>query len=178
MDELVQLEEDLNLNSEDEIPELDDLVKKLNVIRPEWPWKEEINPDELETNPPLRNINEEGIYNRAILIIGERSPFTQGLETELKSLSEIQSDMYESTALGQWISGNISENENKDNLPLLEVLPLNSEQRLAIQNSLDNSLTIITGPPGTGKSQVVTNLLINAAWQGKKYYLQVKIIKQ
>lgn len=168
MDELVQLEEDLNLNSEDEIPELDDLVKKLNVIRPEWPWKEEINPDELETNPPLRNINEEGIYNRAILIIGERSPFTQGLETELKSLSEIQSDMYESTALGQWISGNILKNENKDNLPLLEVLPLNSEQRQAIQNSLDNSLTIITGPPGTGKSQVVTNLLINAAWQGKK----------
>ncbi len=168
MDELVQLKEDLNLNSEDEIPELDDLVKKLNVIRPEWPWKEEINPDELKTNPPLRNINEEGIYNRAILITGERSHFTQGLETELKSLSEIQPDMYESTALGQWISGNISENENKDNLPLIEVLPLNSEQRQAIQNSLDNSLTIITGPPGTGKSQVVTNLLINAAWQGKK----------
>jgi len=168
MDELVQLEENLNLNSEDEIPELDDLVKKLNTIRPEWPWKENINPDELETKPSLRNINEEGIYNRAILIIGERSPFTQGLEAELKSLSEIQSDMYENTALGQWISGNISKTENKNNLPLLEVLSLNSEQRQAIQNSLDNSLTIITGPPGTGKSQVVTNLLINAAYLGKK----------
>jgi len=168
MDELVQLEEELNLNSEDEMPELDDLVKKLNTIRPEWPWKEEINPDELKTNPSLRSINEEGIYNRAILIIGERSPFTQGIETELKSLSEIQPDIYESTALGQWVSGNISKRESEENSPLLEVLPLNSEQRQAIQNSLENSLTIITGPPGTGKSQVVTNLLINAAWQGKK----------
>lgn len=168
MDELVQLEEELNLNSEDELPELDDLVQKLNSIRPEWPWKEPINPDELQTKTSLRNTQEEGIYNRAILIIGERSPFTQGLESELKSLSEIQPDIYKDTALGQWISGDIHRKEKEENIPLLEVLPLNSEQRQAIQNSLENSLTIITGPPGTGKSQVVTNLLINAAWQGKK----------
>ncbi len=168
MDELVQLEEELNLNSEDELPELDDLVQKLNKIRPEWPWKESIIPDELQTTPELRNLQEEGIYNRAVLIISERSPFTQGLETELKSLSEIQPDTYENTALGQWISGNIHKKEKEESVPLLEVLPLNSEQRQAIQNSLENSLTIITGPPGTGKSQVVTNLLINAAWQGKK----------
>lgn len=168
MDELVQLEEELNLNSEDEMPELDDLIKKLYAIRREWPWKEEINPDDLNTNPPLRSISVDGIYNRAILIIGERSPFTQGLESELKALSEVSPDLYERTALGQWLSGNFSKNVHSENLPLLEVLSLNSEQRQAIQNSLANPLTIITGPPGTGKSQVVTNLLINAAWQGKK----------
>jgi very-short-patch-repair endonuclease len=28
--------------------------------------------------------------------------------------------------------------------------------------------TVVTGPPGTGKSQVVTNLLVNAAWRGMK----------
>ena len=44
---------------------------------------------------------------------------------------------------------------------------MNTEQRQAIQRSLTEPLTIITGPPGTGKSQVVTNLLINAAWQKK-----------
>ena len=168
MDELVQLEEELNLNSEDELPELDDLVRKLNSIRPEWPWKESITPDELPTTPTLRNVQEEGIYNRAVLIIGERSPFTQGLESELKSLSEIQPDVYENTSLGQWIKGSVFKREREENTPLLEVLPLNSEQRQAIQNSLENSLTIITGPPGTGKSQVVTNILINAAWRGKK----------
>lgn len=168
MDELVQLEEELNLNSEDELPELDDLVQKLNSIRPEWPWKESIIPDELPTTPALRHIQKEGIYNRAVLIIGERSPFTRGLESELKSLSELQVSEYEDTALGQWIKGEVSEKEKEENPPLLEVLPLNSEQRQSIQHSLENSLTIITGPPGTGKSQVVTNLLINAAWQGKK----------
>lgn len=168
MDELVQLEDELSLNSEDEIPELDDLVQKLKNIRPEWPWKEEIVPDELRLDPPLKAITEEGIYNRAVLIVGERSPFTQGLESELKSLSKIQTSEYEKTALGQWVKGEITKNQEETTLPLLEVLPLNSEQRQAIQHSLKNSLTIITGPPGTGKSQVVTNLLINAAWQGKK----------
>lgn len=168
MDELVQLEEELNLSSEDELPELDDLVHKLHSIRPEWPWKEPIVPDNLPNSPALRHTQEEGIYNRAVLIIGERSPFTQGLESELKSLSELQPEIYENTALGQWVKGDVSRKEKERNVPLLEVLPLNSEQRQAIQNSLENSLTIITGPPGTGKSQVVTNLLINAAWQGKK----------
>src|SRR5262249_48810893 len=28
--------------------------------------------------------------------------------------------------------------------------------------------TVITGPPGTGKSQVVTAILVNAAWRGLK----------
>lgn len=80
----------------------------------------------------------------------------------------MQTDVYKHTALGQWIRGDINKKRSVESLPLLEVLPLNSEQRQAIQHSLENSLTIITGPPGTGKSQVVTNLLINAAWQGKK----------
>jgi Superfamily I DNA and RNA helicases and helicase subunits len=32
----------------------------------------------------------------------------------------------------------------------------------------------VTGPPGTGKSQVVTNLLVNAAWHGKKVLFSSK----
>jgi len=36
-----------------------------------------------------------------------------------------------------------------------------------VRQSLSNPLTVITGPPGTGKSQVVTSILVNAARQGK-----------
>ena len=49
---------------------------------------------------------------------------------------------------------------------LLEVLPLNTEQSIAIETSLSQNHTVITGPPGTGKSQVVTNLIVNLAWKG------------
>ena len=49
--------------------------------------------------------------------------------------------------------------------PILEVLPLNTEQRQAVVQGLSAPLTVVTGPPGTGKSQVVTSLLANMAWQ-------------
>ena len=168
MEELVQLENELGLTSDKDIPEIDDLAKRLESIRPEYPWKEKINPHSLSNAKSLKDIKDEGIYNKAVLIIGERSPYTQGLESELKTLSELSAKDYANTALGQWVNENISKNDLNDNQPLLEVLPLNSEQRQAIQQSLGNNLTIITGPPGTGKSQVVTNLLINTAWRGKK----------
>jgi superfamily I DNA/RNA helicase len=47
-------------------------------------------------------------------------------------------------------------------------MPLNLEQREAVQSALAAPITVITGPPGTGKSQVVSDILINAAWQGKR----------
>ena len=52
--------------------------------------------------------------------------------------------------------------------PIIETLPMNSEQREAVNISLNNPLAVITGPPGTGKSQVISNLIINAAHKGKR----------
>lgn len=170
MDELVQLEEELGLSDGKCIPEIDELALRLRNIRPEWPWEEDIDPDNLCSQSSLRIKTKEGIYNRGVVLIAERSPFTQGLESELKSLANLPLSNYENTALGQWLGGQVIKKdvEMDSKLPLLEVLSLNSEQRLAVHHSLTDPLTIVTGPPGTGKSQVVTDLLINAAWQGKK----------
>ena len=35
-----------------------------------------------------------------------------------------------------------------------------------MRQALTEPLIVITGPPGTGKSQVVTAVLVNAAWRG------------
>lgn len=109
-----------------------------------------------------------GIYNRAIVILGKRSPYTQGLEYELKNLSEAAEPALAATALGNWLSGKFGKTEASNSQPLIEVLPMNSEQRAAVESALVSPHTVVTGPPGTGKSQVVTNLLINAAWRGMK----------
>lgn len=45
---------------------------------------------------------------------------------------------------------------------------MNSEQRAAVRAAMPAPHTVVTGQPGTGKSQGVTNLLINAAWRGMK----------
>lgn len=167
LDQVSQLEEGLHINSGDKILKLGDIVEKLKRARSAWAWKEPLSPEQLSSLPPIKEIKKEGIYNKAVYVIGKSTPFTMGLKRELGSLSTKEVEEYEHTILGRWIKGELSQKLETKTQPLLEVLPINSEQRQAIQSSLENSLTVITGPPGTGKSQVVTNLLINAAYQGK-----------
>lgn len=168
LEELLQLERELGLTDVGELPELDEIARRLEAIRPEWSWKESINPDKLLISPCIADLNEEGIYNRAVLVVAERSPFTQGLEAELKQLSRITPSQMQNTVLGQWLESSSTQANPSETSPIIEVLPLNSEQRQAIKQAMTAPLTIITGPPGTGKSQVVTDLLINAAWYGKR----------
>jgi len=168
-DEAIQLSEELGLASEEgDLPEIDELFMKLQASRPNWDWAEDVNPYELSQGPPLANIQEQGIYNRAVLVIGERSRYTQGLENELSKLETTNESACLDTALGAWLKGRVIDDSPSQNSTILEILPLNSEQREAVIQGLSKKLTVITGPPGTGKSQVVSSLLMNAAWQGKK----------
>lgn len=168
MEEAIQLAEELGLaNAADDQPDLDELLIRLREIRADWDWQEPINLSELSRGVPLSNLKTPGIYNRAILIAAERSPYTKGLESELGTLQSTEEGKYLNSSLGTWLSSKTLESNTPDEKPLIEVLPLNSEQRQAVRQAMSNQLTVITGPPGTGKSQVVTSILINAAWQGK-----------
>src|SRR5215831_10076255 len=71
-----------------------------------------------------------------------------------------------SSALGLWLRGESLEAPPAEERPILEVVPLNNEQRQAVVQGLQRPLTVVTGPPGTGKSQVVTSIVANVAWQG------------
>jgi very-short-patch-repair endonuclease len=100
----------------------------------------------------------------------EGQSYTKGLEFELRSLQSIPERSYRSTALGTWVHSGDGGNEAMGESALsltLDIVPLNAEQRLAVRQGLSNPLTVITGPPGTGKSQVVTSLVVNAARQGQ-----------
>lgn len=161
------LEDELGLSGRlDELPELDELFERLVAIRPDWDWKEEIRPDACSDSCPLSEMTEQGIFNRAIIIPGKRSPYTRGLESELKTLAHIDESKLPSTALGHWLSGQFDSMPRSNDEPLIEVLPMNTEQRAAVTSALSSGHTVVTGPPGTGKSQVVTNILMNAAWRG------------
>jgi very-short-patch-repair endonuclease len=168
VEEVIQLSVELGLASATaELPDLEEISLRLKAIRPEWDWKEEPVPTNLSSDPSLAQLSSPGIYNRAVLVVAERSPYTKGLETELAKLQSVPETDYLDTALGAWLSGQLIEAQAHDQQPILEILPLNSEQRQAVTQGMHNALTVITGPPGTGKSQVVTSLLVNAAWQGK-----------
>jgi len=169
IEESIQIFEELGLNENEEEPDIDDFFQRIQIIRPDWVWKEDINPHELSNKINLKELSQEGIYNKAVLINGERSPYTHGLENELNKLAKLNEKQYEDTSLGYLVNSKYKkENLKEIDRDLIEVVPLNSEQRNAVTNSLHNPLTVITGPPGTGKSQVVSSILINAAWRGKK----------
>lgn len=166
--EMIKLEEELGLNNPDAEYDITDLVYRLYNIR-QWNWREEMNPDSF--NPTTMSaIQEDGIYNKPILLRTDSTPYTQGLEYELLELSRLSEEQYRDTALYDWVHNNYEERIVSDvsNGNLLEVLPLNTEQNESIKTALSQKHTVITGPPGTGKSQVVTDLIVNLAWKGKK----------
>lgn len=169
IEEAARLDEELGLNNTlEDRPEVDELIERLVNIRPDWDWQEAIQSESCSSDVPLSEINKTGIYNRAIIVPGRRSPYTQGLESELKKLGETKESALVNTVLGHWLSGVEGPAPAANDQPLIEVLPMNSEQRAAVNSALVAQHTVVTGPPGTGKSQVVINLLINAAWRGMK----------
>jgi very-short-patch-repair endonuclease len=174
IDEAIQLVEELGLaNPEDEAPPWDEIILRLQRQRPDWEWREDLDPWSLSREPGMSQLTQPGIYNRALLFAGARSPFTWGLETELRKLMASEPATHD-TALGPWLRGEIAEAPLVEDRPLIEILPLNAEQRQAVIQGLTAPLTIVTGPPGTGKSQVVASLLANMAWQGRSVLLTSK----
>ncbi len=85
------------------------------------------------------------------------STYTRGLEQELAKLENSSANRIWSLILDR-----NDEPAEADNQEILEVTPLNDEQRSAIKSAFVNPLTVVTGPPGTGKSQIVINIIANS----------------
>jgi very-short-patch-repair endonuclease len=166
MDEAIHLSEELGLaNADDDLPPWDEIILRLPRCRPDWKWREALDPYALSAEVPPAELHVPGIYNQAVLFAGTRSPFTYGLEIELRKLMQLDDDAVRDTALGAWLRSENITAPLPEERPILEVLPLNTEQRQAVMQGLAAPLTVVTGPPGTGKSQVVTSLVTNMAFQ-------------
>jgi very-short-patch-repair endonuclease len=168
LDDVIALSDELGLSGREEPPALEDIALRLQDIRPDWPWIDSPVLGNRKQEPALSSVTAAGIYNYAVVALGERPNYTQGLETELKELSGVPEEILRSTALGQWIAGTVNAIPKDTDTSLIELIKLNTEQRAAVRSALNAPLTVITGPPGTGKSQVVTALLANCAWQGQQ----------
>ncbi|MBN2602659.1 MAG: AAA family ATPase [Candidatus Thermoplasmatota archaeon] len=108
------------------------------------------------------------ILNKTILYTGERTGITRNLIRELRRLKQLPYGEVIATSLGFFLGEKIQKNSKKAlTKQLLEVFPLNNSQQQAVEHALTYPLTVITGPPGTGKSQVVLNIIANAVFQDK-----------
>lgn len=145
------------------------LVKKcLEVIQKETELtiNEPIDPSNLTNSEKISKNMSPGLYNKSMIFAGESSVYNISLLYDLLELKE-KNDLDE-TALS-FIFENVSMNEEEDvdeKVPILP-FPSNEYQIKALQNIFKNKLSVITGPPGTGKSQFISNLIINLFLEGK-----------
>lgn len=145
--------------------DLSEKVTLLRTIRPDWEWQDDLNIDNLKKGQ-IQIADANGILNRAILFAKEPTPYTVGLSNELANLESWGDLDIRHSILWKFIHKQFYKNPPYKK-EILEVLPLNDEQEQAVRSALSADVTLIAGPPGTGKTQVVANLIINAAIAGQ-----------
>lgn len=116
LDEAIRLAEEFNLSGVGGTrPDPMSLLDKLRSIRPDWDWKEALEPAALSTGPRLPVLSTPGIHNRAVVAIVDRPPYTKGLESDLAALKKASAD---GSALGAWLQARRQHNAPTPRLSL------------------------------------------------------------
>jgi superfamily I DNA and/or RNA helicase len=107
------------------------------------------------------------IVNKAILYSGERTGIVYNLLSELNNLQKQTKQAISSSSISYFFSDIPNDVNSHIEHPIIEIFPMNASQERAVHNALQKELSVITGPPGTGKSQVVLNIIANAVINNK-----------
>ena len=123
---------------------------------------------------PTANTRRGKWLNRPIIFKSEVGVFTRNLRRELEALVAVPRLL---GAVGDTAAGVLAgiaaakpagrNPRVSSRINLLPVMPLNRSQEVAARTALDSPLCVVTGPPGTGKSQVVIDLLASCAAAGR-----------
>lgn len=174
----------------------------LNRFYPDW-CREPLEVRRLTTGTSMRQLRQDGIYNRAALFLPGKWRYTERLHKELLDLAwRTPDEDLDRTALRHVfphktpqktrrpvlgrdtfpdtppVENPLTWHTPKANAPglvtsleslayLASVEPMNDEQFLACRAGTEDDLSVVAGPPGTGKSRVVQAILGQAALAGR-----------
>jgi len=151
------------LEKNEQPPGLQTLVTVLSAFMPNnvrEPLKIENIPDH-----PIKEPFKTGIYNRAVFMMAKRTRYTSTLIKELNEINRASDEMLNRTAL-RFIFTDDRDTEKAENIfheaVVADTGQLNADQRSAAASLLTQNVTVVTGPPGTGKSQTVSGTIANA----------------
>ena len=110
----------------------------------------------------------QGVYNAAISVVAEWSGYTSTLREELRQLQTRED--WSTTAAAYLLLDGFAQMQDKRPLsgPLAAPLVCNQSQEETLERLRREPLTVVTGPPGTGKTQLVVNAVTNAWLDGDK----------
>lgn len=111
----------------------------------------------------------EGIIGAAALFLPTETTFTAGAVSDLDQIANWPRERLTSTALSTLLG--MAGNASIQSAPAINTGPLNLEQIQAVENAMSAPLSVVTGPPGTGKSQAIVAMAATALWNGQSVVL-------
>jgi primosomal protein N' len=120
-------------------------------------------------------INRSALFNNTVLKRFEylkRIAHTVGLmDSDGKNILANRYDkidfLCEKSMLNVFLSGTLNAEKSIIQSTLIYPFRFNISQKTAVDNALSNPLSIIEGPPGTGKTQTILNIIANALMNGE-----------
>lgn len=159
--------EETNLIRE-EIDQIENFSTKLKRFQIILDSNSEILPELSVEKIAIPKNTEFEILNKSIMYYGERTGITRNLIIELNKLKNMPYAKLMSTPINYILyPEKINNLTNGKIKPIIDIFPLNQSQSEAVKNAFLKKITVVTGPPGTGKSQVVLNIIANAIWNNK-----------
>jgi superfamily I DNA and/or RNA helicase len=148
--------------SEEEIDKLEILIKEQKTL-------------ECVLNILREKLNDEFVSDGTLsFALSSKNPALSQIYSELKKVNS--HTVKESSLLHDFLFNKPIDNK-ADNLTendLIQISNLDDSQKKAVLTAFNNKVSVITGPPGSGKTQVISNILANAVLQNKKVLVASK----
>ena len=102
-------------------------------------------------------------YLKELSGLNELGDDTSILQGHVEKITEVTQERL----LSQYLTRNGSFDKNNKQQSLIFPFGCNNSQMEAVEKSLSHSMSVIEGPPGTGKTQTILNIIANILTQGK-----------
>ncbi|RRH70142.1 AAA domain-containing protein [Falsigemmobacter faecalis] len=110
------------------------------------------------------DLDDTGLFDAAALFLPDENSFTSGASRELDRIAGWDAGKLASTALAPLL--NLAETDPAPPHGAINTSALNNEQLQALRYSCSAPLTVVTGPPGTGKSEVIVSVVASVLLEG------------
>lgn len=141
------------------VHDLNKILKKENVVELPCIYS-------LDAPTPLSQIKKPGYYNRILIVPQKAQVYTSRLQRELRIVASAKDEDLDRTALAHLFPRSASGSFKESVPPKAGMVPqlqlLSPDQRNACVLAGQKPVTVVTGPPGTGKSRVVANTMAQA----------------
>ncbi len=123
-----------------------------------------LEPAAIDWTLPRKPLN--GFYNGVLLAIESGNRYTRSAVRDYDRLIAMDASALGETAAASLVG--LQQTSHKGpSIPVVHPFEMSETQLMAARASLTGPLTVVTGPPGTGKSQVIASLMLSAAAAGK-----------